>query len=137
MFLQILPIYLISIALAAGVIVLAFAIITHREGPMLVGPGGPSTPPLAGAPAPGAPPVVAPMPDPVSGQKLLLEQAANGLLDQQTMELWRQLPEFDRCQECFRKCEDGFGGGIAFVMRDCRLECLKNCSENARSLMNK
>lgn len=136
MFRQILPAYLVSFALAAGVIMLAFAMTTPRDEPVLMGLGGPRTSPPAGTLAPGAPPVVVPRPDPAPEAKLMLERAVNGQLDQQTLELFRQLPEFDQCQQCFRQCEEGFGGSTGFIMRDCRWECLRNCSEHARSLMN-
>jgi hypothetical protein len=135
MFCQALPAYVASFALGVGVIAFAYLIITFHSGPELGSSRAPGPPPLTNTPAPGFPPAAVLRSDPGTVGKLLLEKAVSGQVDQQTLESFRQLPEFEQCQQCFGKCEEDFGGDLESVMRDCRRNCLMHCSERARSLM--
>jgi hypothetical protein len=133
---RMLPNYLLSFAVAAGVIAFSSLAITFVGNPGHMAVQTQSSPPPSSAPMPRPFPILPQGFDVAVSGKIFLERAVSGQLDQQTLDSLRQLPEFDRCQDCFNQCDEDFPGGIGFARQDCKRECLRNCSETTRNILN-
>lgn len=66
-----------------------------------------------------------------------IERAVRGELDQATIQSFRHVPEFNRCRQCFAECEKSAIGTSEVLLQDCRRNCLRDCSETARQLMDR
>jgi hypothetical protein len=68
--------------------------------------------------------------------KSAVNRMIEGKLDRQTHEMFKQFPEYGRCQSCIEECEQGLKGAAEIQLQECRRNCLRTCSDKARQLID-
>lgn len=92
-------------------------------------------------PPPGSPlakrPAVFPIPTiPPAALREMRDRIIKGELSQETMEQFRNFPDYDRCRRCLSECDDKAEEKAPWKAQECRRNCLRSCSEHGRALLD-
>lgn len=91
----------------------------------------PSGSPLA-KPRVGVPPAAIP----TAALREMRDRLIRGELDRETIEQFRNLPDYERCRQCLNECDAQSEEKAAWKAQECRRNCLRTCSEHARALLD-
>jgi len=72
---------------------------------------------------------------PPAAVREIRDRIIKGELDRETMESFREFPDYDRCQKCISDCDSKAEDKAGWQAQQCRRNCLRTCSEHGRRLM--
>jgi len=72
---------------------------------------------------------------PPSAVREMRDRLIRGELDRETMESFREFPDYDRCQKCISACDSKAEDIAGWQAQECRRNCLRTCSEHGSRLL--